>query len=246
MQIVLSKRMQAVAAMVTPGRQRVCDVGCDHGYVSIYLVQQGISRKALATDVRKGPLSQAQIHIREAGLEAYIETRLSDGLSMIEPGECDAMICAGMGGKLMAQILSNGLETAKQMKELVLQPQSDLKFFRGWLYDHCFVIVAENMICEEGKYYPMMKVQPGIPPEEQGQCLSQKYGSCLLKDKNEALLQYLIWQRKLQQEIQRQVSEKTVGTPGAQARRELRLQQIRQELEDSTAALKKMGYHNNL
>ena len=232
--------------MVTPGRQRVCDVGCDHGYVSIYLIQQGISRKALATDVRKGPLSQAQIHIQEAGLEEYIETRLSDGLSMIEPGECDAMICAGMGGKLMAQILSNGVETAEQMKELVLQPQSDLAFFRGWLYDHRFVIMAENMVFEEGKYYPMMKVQPGVPPEEQGQCLAQKYGPCLLKDKNETLIQYLIWQRKLQQEIQKQVLEKTAGTPEAQTRRNLRLGQIRQELEDSTAALQKMGYNNNL
>ena len=232
--------------MITPGRQRVCDVGCDHGYVSIYLVQQGISRKALATDVRKGPLSLAQIHIQEAGLEEYIETRLSDGLSMIEPGECDAMICAGMGGRLMAQILSNGVKTAEQISELVLQPQSDLEFFRGWLYDHRFVIVAENMIFEEGKYYPMMKVQPGIPPEEQGQCLSQKYGPCLLKDKNETLVQYLIWQRKLQQEIYRQVSEKTEGTLETQTRRELRLQQIRQELENSTAALQKMGYNNNL
>ena len=200
----------------------------------------------MATDVRKGPLSQAQIHIQEAGLEEYIETRLSDGLSMIEPGECDAMICAGMGGRLMAQILSNGVKTAEQMSELVLQPQSDLEFFRGWLYDHRFVIVAENMIFEEGKYYPMMKVQPGIPPEEQGQCLSQKYGPCLLKDKNETLVQYLIWQRKLQQEIYRQVSEKTEGTLEAQTRRELRLQQIRQELENSTAALQKMGYNNNL
>ena len=105
---------------------------------------------------------------------------------------------------------------------------------------------GSHMIFEEGKYYPMMKVQPGIPPEEQGQCLSQKYGPCLLKDKNETLVQYLIWQRKLQQEIYRQVSEKTEGTLEAQTRRELRLQQIRQELENSTAALQKMGYNNNL
>lgn len=246
MQVVLSKRMQAVADMITPGRRCVCDVGCDHGYVSIYLVQQKISRKVLASDVRKGPLEQARTHILEAGLGDYIETRLSDGLSRIEPGACDAMICAGMGGKLMAQILANGIETAAGMEELVLQPQSDLEFFRGWLYDHHFVIVAEDMVLEEGKYYPMMKVQAGIPPAVQGERLAQKYGPCLLENKNGTLVQYLLRQRKLQQEIYGQVAEKAAGTSDAQARREMRLQQIRQELEYSAAALEKLGYSNKL
>ena len=75
-EVVLSKRLQALACMVTPGR-RVVDVGCDHGFVSIYLVQRGISPRVLAMDVRMGPLSRAKEHIAEAGLGGYIETRLS-------------------------------------------------------------------------------------------------------------------------------------------------------------------------
>lgn len=245
MQVVLSKRMLTVAAMVTAG-SRVCDVGCDHGYVSIYLVQQGISSRVLATDVRKGPLSQAQNHIREAGLGEYIETRLSDGLARIRPGECDAMVCAGMGGKLMAQILSEGIETARSMRELILQPQSDLEFFRGWLYEHGFVIVSEDMVFEDGKYYPMMKVQVGVPPATQGERLALKFGPCLLAEKNETLIRYLLWQNRLQLNIYRQVQEAEATTPEAGARREHRLQQIQKEMEDSAAALQKMGYTNEM
>ena len=238
--------MQAVAAMVTPGRRCVCDVGCDHGYVSIYLVQQGISERVLATDVRKGPLSQAQENIRDAGLEAYIETRLSDGLKQIKPGECDAMVCAGMGGKLMVQILEDGMETVNSMEELVLQPQSDLEFFRNWLFHHDFVMVAENMVLEDGKYYPMMKVRRGTPPAEQGESLSLKYGGCLLAEKNEVLVQYLLWQRGLQMQIRRQVEEKAAATDEAQNRRTSRLQEIQEELENCEAALRKMGYTDNM
>ena len=102
--IVLSKRLQAVASMVTAGN-RVCDIGCDHGFVPICLVQQKISPGALAMDVREGPLSQARMHIAACGLETYIETRLSDGLAAFRMGEADTLICAGMCGRLMMRIL---------------------------------------------------------------------------------------------------------------------------------------------
>lgn len=158
-EVILSARMRALTEMVTPG-SRVCDVGCDHGFVSVYLVQQGISPWVLAMDVRQGPLSRAQEHIRQQGLEAYIETRLSDGLTAMEAGEADTLICAGMGGRLMQRILTEGREKAQAMRELILQPQSELPAFRAFLRREGYVTVAENMIYEEGKYYPMMKVAP--------------------------------------------------------------------------------------
>lgn len=157
--ITLSARMKALTDMVSVGN-RVCDVGCDHGWVSIYLVQQGISPKVLAMDVRQGPLSRAQEHIRQQGLEAYIETRLSDGVSALEIGETDTMICAGMGGRLMQRILEEGKEKTEDMQELILQPQSEIPAFRAYLRQAGYVTVAENMIYEDGKYYPMMKVVP--------------------------------------------------------------------------------------
>ena len=103
-QVVLSRRLRTVAGMVTRGH-RVCDVGCDHGFVPVYLVQQGISPGVLAMDLREGPLRAAREHVSAYGLEGQIETRLSDGLHNYKAGEADTLICAGMGGGLMMRIL---------------------------------------------------------------------------------------------------------------------------------------------
>ena len=133
-EIILSNRMQALTDMVTPGTV-ITDVGCDHGFVSVYLVQKGISPRVIAMDVRSGPLEHAREHIREYGLEDRIETRLSDGLHSLKTGEAAGMICAGMGGPLMEKILTEGREQAKGFRELILQPQSEIPHFRTCLID---------------------------------------------------------------------------------------------------------------
>lgn len=155
--VMLSGRLQAVSAMVTVGN-RVCDVGCDHGFVPIYLIEQGISPGVLAMDVRSGPLNAAKEHIAEHGLGSVIETRLSDGLHNYNIGEADTLICAGMGGRLMRRILSDDREKTESFKELILQPQSEIEKFRGWLRRQGYCITDENMIEEDGKFYPMMRV----------------------------------------------------------------------------------------
>ena len=100
----LSKRLQAVAGFVSEGN-RLVDVGTDHGYIPIYLVKTGKIPSAIAMDVKKGPLSRAEEHIGQAGLDAYIECRLSDGLRGLKPGEGESLLLAGMGGNLMIRIL---------------------------------------------------------------------------------------------------------------------------------------------
>ena len=161
-QVVLSDRLLAVAAMVTVG-SRVCDVGCDHGFVPIYLALQGISPAVLAMDVKSGPLSAAREHIAEHGLEKVIETRLSDGLHNYSIGESDTLICAGMGGRLMMRILSDDKDKTESFRELILQPQSEIEQFRAWLRGQGYRIVDENMIEEDGKFYPMMRVETDNP-----------------------------------------------------------------------------------
>ena len=157
-QVVLSDRLLAAAAMVTVGN-RVCDVGCDHGFVPIYLVRQDISPAVLAMDVKSGPLSAAREHIAEYGLEKVIETRLSDGLHNYNIGESDTLICAGMGGRLMMRILSDDRDKTESFRELILQPQSEIEQFRAWLRGQGYRIADENMIEEDGKFYPMMRVE---------------------------------------------------------------------------------------
>ena len=107
--VKLSARLAAVAALVEPG-SRVADVGTDHGYIPIYLVQTGIADRAIAMDVRSGPLERARAHVDRLppGCRERIETRLSDGLKALSPGEADTVVIAGMGGELMIRILDEG------------------------------------------------------------------------------------------------------------------------------------------
>ncbi len=211
--IVLSKRMHAVASLVTPGNS-VCDVGCDHGFVPIYLVKQGIAPRALAMDVNEGPLRQAKEHIAAFGLESYIETRISDGIASCRPGEADSLICAGMGGKLMQRILSEEKEKTDSFQELILQPQSELQQFRSFLRREGYLITDENMIEEDGKFYPMMKAVPKketIPQGDSSNAYSQKqlwqqriedrYGPVLLKQKNSVLYRYLEREKRICEEV---------------------------------------------
>ena len=101
--------------MLSPGG-RVADVGCDHGFLDVYLVQTGKMDGALAMDVRKGPLAAAAAHVKEAGLSDRIETRLSDGLSAFRVGEAEKLVCAGMGGPLMQRILTDSPEKTESFQ----------------------------------------------------------------------------------------------------------------------------------
>ena len=151
--------MKAVASMVTPGNV-LADIGTDHGYVPISLVQRKKIPKAIAMDVNVGPLQRACEHIAECQLEDKIETRLSDGVNKLQVGEADTILIAGMGGELVVRIITEGMEVCKAAKELVLQPQSELEKVRQFLRENKFKIMDEDMVIEDGKYYPMMRVVP--------------------------------------------------------------------------------------
>lgn len=230
-EVVLSKRLQALACMVTPGR-RVVDVGCDHGFVSIYLVQRGISPQVLAMDVRTGPLSRAKEHIAEAGLGGYIETRLSDGLLAYQEGEADSLICAGMGGRLMMKILTESRDKARGLQELILQPQSELPAFRRFLRKEGYQLLDENIIWEEGKYYFLMKVRYGgkdsqtVQANETEQVLADKFGALLLQRRSPVLKQYL--EDNLQNKYQ---IEASLARSEKERARE-RLKEVQQEIAD--------------
>ncbi len=240
-EVELSTRMQALADLVTPGSV-VCDVGCDHGFLSIYLVQKGISPKVIAMDIRKGPLSRCAEHVAQYGLEQYITMRLSDGLHGLSSGEADAVVCAGMGGRLMQKILTEGKEKAACLKELILQPQSELKSFREFLRKQGYRIVEENMIEEEGKFYPMMKVVPQRLLQEGDSFGSQddadnshtsvwdRFGKRLLVSANPVLYRFL----KQRQEQLLLIRDNIMATSQNSAAE--RLTEINEELADIESA----------
>lgn len=169
----LSKRLHMVASMVEPG-SRVADVGCDHGYVAIHLVESGVCPWVLAMDVNRGPLERAREHIREAGLSSQIQVRLSDGLHAMEwkegKPEADTLLCAGIGGRLACRIMEESREKLAAMCQVILQPQSELWLVRQALCRAGYFIIDENMIKEEGKFYTVMKaVNAGLLPHPDSQ-----------------------------------------------------------------------------
>lgn len=239
--------------MVTPGN-RVADVGCDHGFVSIYLYERHIAPKVFAMDVRTGPLQRAKEHIEAAGFSEYIETRLSDGVAALAVGEAETLLCAGMGGRLMVKILSQGEDKIRMMKELILQPQSELFFFREYLREHGFSIVQEDMIKEEGKFYPIVKAVP-MPgedsvsfawpdtwerlPEETKRRLEDSYGPCLLAEKHPVLREYLKTLEQRNRMILSQIDERTGGGGIKEQGKGQRTNRRRQEIEEELADIER-------
>lgn len=171
-----SKRLEAIRILAESGRV-AADIGCDHAYLSIALIERGAYEWVIAADLREGPLKAAAEHVRTAGLTERIELRRSDGLSEFGAGEADTLILAGMGGALMMKILREGEAVARSAKRLVLQPQSELMEFRQWLRAQGYVIRSEDMVYEDGKYYPMMAVMPEDEHDTATDPLKQQRGS---------------------------------------------------------------------
>lgn len=184
----LSKRLSAIASMVEE-RECLADVGTDHGYIPIFFVEQGKIARAIAMDINEGPLKRAREHILEHGLEDRICTRQSNGVAQLREGEAQSVVIAGMGGLLTMQILSEGREVLKSVKELILQPQSEIGLVRRFLQEQEYQIVDENMVEEDGKYYPMMRVLHG--KMDAWTDTEYLYGRYLLLKKDPTLLAFL-------------------------------------------------------
>ncbi|MGN0155075.1 MAG: tRNA (adenine(22)-N(1))-methyltransferase [Lachnospiraceae bacterium] len=200
--LVLSKRMEAVVNMVSPQSFAIADIGCDHAYVSIMLLKRDLTRKVVAMDVRKGPLEIARKNVEAYGMQSQIELRLSDGLEKLAYGEVDTIIIAGMGGLLVNRILERGMDVLSGDKrpKLILQPQSDIREVRIFLYAHAYHIVQETMLIEDGKYYTVMKAEPGEAPCDFSDA-EWIYGRYNLEQQDQVLYNYLQKEKRLLEEI---------------------------------------------
>ena len=188
----LSQRLMAVAEMVPPG-SKVADIGCDHAYLSIYLARHGIADRVIACDINRGPVEIAKANIEDSGCSDKIEVRLCDGLSGIENGEADCVVIAGMGGKLMARIIEEGKVALGSVKQLILEPQSEVGSFRHFLEETGYMIVSEDMVYEDGKYYPIIKAVPG--QMNLNEEVYYRYGKVLLREEHPVLHQFLLEER---------------------------------------------------
>lgn len=156
MEFKLSARLKACCDYVRPGAV-VADVGCDHGYTSIYLLEQGIAKKVYACDVKEGPLSSARRNCRSLGLGERISFYLSDGVQSV-PRDFDTLICAGMGADVMVGILSAAPWLESGNYHLILQCQSRTPTLRRFLSDRGYRI-REEAVVRDGRFlYTVMDV----------------------------------------------------------------------------------------
>ena len=156
MKLPLSTRLLACAGFVNKG-DRVADIGCDHGYLSIHLLTQDIARSCIASDVAKGPLQSAKDNARKFGVQENITFHLSDGVQSI-PRDFDTLVCAGMGGDTMIHILESAPWLRDEKYRLILQCQSKRPELRKWLYENGFAIRRETL-AKDGKFcYPVTEV----------------------------------------------------------------------------------------
>lgn len=219
----LSKRLQAVADSVTPGN-RVADVGCDHAYISIYLIEHGISPKVVAMDVNRGPLERAKENIDRKGYGSRIQVRLSNGLEKLEPDEADSILIAGMGGALAIRILEEGSHAVRQCKELILQPQSEIPLVRKYLHEIGFAIIEEQMLEEDGKYYDIIKAVPSLGSKPYEKEVFYQYGKLLLEGQDLVTKQYLLREKRLKGQVMEELNKNLTENTRK------RLSQVEQEM----------------
>ena len=234
--VKISNRLMTAASLVSEG-MILADVGTDHGYVPIYLMEQKRIPSAIAMDINEGPLERAREHITLYGMDTYIKTRLSDGVAAMKPGEAEAILIAGMGGGLVMHILKDGEEVCHAAKELILQPQEE-----------GYEILAEDMVFEEDKFYPMMKVRytgealdklrekkqdlPKIQDVDPFK-LFNLYGGLLLKNQHPVLKTYLEKENMIYTDI-----EKNLQKQAASEKIFVRLKEVQELLRYNRAARK--------
>lgn len=170
MKLPISDRLLACAAFVRPG-DRLADVGCDHGYLSIHLLQENIIPSAIVSDVREQPLLSALRNAEKYGVRDRMEFYLSDGVRSI-PRDFDCMVCAGMGGDTMVSILEAAPWLKNSRYRLILQCQSKTPMLRRYLSDNGFAIGKEAVLRDGRFLYTVMEVlwQPEAERLTEAQC----------------------------------------------------------------------------
>lgn len=152
-----------LAAQLCAGARQVIDVGCDHGYLPIYLVQHGAER-ACASDIRPGPLASARENIEKYGLADRIRPVLCPGLEAFGPEDADTVVICGMGGEMIADILAAAPWTADGKHALVLQPMTNAPKLRAFLAGHGYTVEAEALAQEGRHLYCVLRARGGTPP----------------------------------------------------------------------------------
>lgn len=248
----LSARLQQIADRL-PAACRLADIGSDHAMLPVYAVQSGKATFAVAGEVNEGPFEAAKRQVAEAGLLNKVHVRKGDGLAVVSAGEVDTITIAGMGGALIASILTEGSNKLTGVKRLVLQPNVGEDIVRRWLLANGWVLQDEVILEEDGKIYEILTAISNDGAEElnqsiyeerklsEGTLLTQELlllmGPILTKEPNDVLL------RKWESEISKlEKIRKSVASSSQESSREKELELVRliQQLKEVVTCLQKV------
>lgn len=161
-ELTLQPRLQMLAGLVPRGCV-VADIGTDHGYLPVWLLQQGRIPRGIASDINERPLNHARDTAAEYGVTEHIEFRLCAGLDGYRPGEADVIVIAGMGGETIAAILDAAPWTISSGQLLLLQPMTKAEFLRKWICDKGYTFTEEHLVLDKDFLYPIFCVMGGTP-----------------------------------------------------------------------------------
>lgn len=154
----LSKRLEKIVEL-TPKSKVIADIGTDHGYIASELIRRGKANHVIATDINSQPLEKAVAIAQRYSLEDQMEYRLGPGLTVLEPGEVNGVIIAGMGGAMIRDILNDSPRVVKELDFILLQPAQNPELVREYLYSRHYRILAEDLVREvDGRFYEYFRV----------------------------------------------------------------------------------------
>ncbi len=228
----LSNRLQKIADFV-PENSIVGDIGCDHGYIPIYLIENNISKKVIAVDISENSLEKTIEFVKTNNYEKDIDIRLGDGLDKILPFEIDTVVIGGMGGLLIRDILDKDRKKTNTITHFILQPNIAVNELRKYLYENNFEIIDEALVKEENKFYEIIYAKKGKAYIEKE--IYYEIGQKLIENQDSLLNEFIEFKIKIIKEILEELknieTEKALNRKKELERELLQLKEVLKEIE---------------
>lgn len=186
----LTDRLLKIASLVTKGK-KIADIGTDHGYIPVHLLNEGYIDFAILADVNKGPLENARKEVRHNNLIDKVDLRLGSGIEVLKKGEVDEVIIAGMGGILISELLEANIEVAQSTEKFILQPMQAQKELRKYLLNNGYEILDEVLVREDFRIYEIIVAKYTGKNTNVEDEIFYEVGNKLIENKDELLNEFI-------------------------------------------------------
>ena len=186
----LTNRLLKISSLVSKN-ERLADIGTDHGYIPVYLLNEGIIDFAILADVNKGPLENARSEVKRNKLEDKVDLRLGSGIEVLKKDEVDEVIIAGMGGILISELLEANKEVAHSVDKLILQPMQAQEELRQYLLNNGYEILDECLEKEDFRLYEIIVTKYTGKNTTVEDDIYYEVGKKLIENKDELLPEFI-------------------------------------------------------